>query len=179
MLRMEIPKEECYDEENNEFFYSDEIVLELEHSLSSISKWESKWHKPFLDPNLKLSIEEFKSYVKYMNNKEISDEAISRLTSSQIDEIETYMEDKATATWFTSNENDQISREIITSEILYYQMIYLGIPFECQYWHINKLITLIRVCSLKRNGKKMPQGEILQRNRELNEARKAKMNTKG
>ncbi|WP_300899402.1 hypothetical protein [Turicimonas muris] len=178
MLRIEIPKEECYDEESNEFFYTDEIVLELEHSLSSISKWESKWHKPFLDPNLNFTIEEFKSYIKCMSDKDVSDEALNKLTYSHMDEIETYMGDKATATWFSEND-PTTNRGIITSEILYYQMIYLGIPFECQYWHFNKLITLIRVCSLKGNEKKMSQGEILQRNRELNEARKAKMNTKG
>lgn len=178
MIRIDIPGSEFFNEETSEFIDVEPETVYLEHSLASISKWESKWHKPFLSTE-KLTNQEVMSYIECMClSNDVNETLVQRMTSESIKEIEEYMADQATATWF--NETETPSREIITSEILYYQMIKLGIPFECENWHINRLVTLIRVCAIKGNSQnKMSKDQILQRNRELNEARKAKMKTKG
>ena len=170
---------EFYDEDNNEFIMFNEQVLQLEHSLVSISKWESKWHIPFLDGKDK-TLEQIIDYVRCMtitqNNKP---EVYNRLTEDNLKAINDYIENPMTATTF-SDINQRPSREIITSEIIYYWMVSFNIPFECQKWHLNKLLTLIKVCNIKNSPpKKMSRQEILSRNRALNEARKKNLNTRG
>lgn len=179
MLRITIPETEFYDETKEEFITYKAQVLQLEHSLVSISKWESHWNKPFLSGKDK-TFEELLDYVKCMTiTQNVSDDVYKRLTRQNVDEINNYIESPMTATTF-SDRKESPNREIITSEIIYYWMVTFNIPFECQKWHLNRLLTLIKVCNIKTNPpKKMGKQELAQRNRELNAARKARLNTKG
>lgn len=183
MLEITVPGLEYYDETNNEFIYYKEQILQLEHSLVSISKWESRWCKAFLNGKDKSS-EEIIDYVRCMTLAEgipegIPEDVYARLTEANFKAINDYIGHPMTATTF-ANERNTRSREIITSEIIYYWMIALNIPFECQYWHLNRLLTLIKVCNIKSNPpKKMSRQEILSRNKALNDARKKELNTKG
>lgn len=179
MLNITIPEREFYDETNEEFITLKEQKLQMEHSLISLSKWESKWHKPFLDDRTSKTREESMDYFKCMTlTQNVDPLTFATMPSECVDQINAYIENQMTATWFNEN-NQSKSREIQTSEILYYYMIKLGIPFECQKWHLNRLITLIRVCSLRDNPQKMSKEETMRTNRELNEARKKQHNTKG
>lgn len=180
MLHIEIPEREYFNDETSEFITLKAVELDMEHSLISLSKWESKWHKPFLDSK-NLTKEETLDYFKCMtvSNKKIDPIVFNTLPAEVIDQIDAYIEDSMTATWFADSGNHP-SREIITSEIFYYWMLKLNIPFECEKWHINRLLTLIRVCSAKdAPKKKMSTSEIMERNRRINEERKNKMNTAG
>lgn len=179
MLEITIPGREFYDEQVEEFKFTDDTSLRLEHSLLSISKWESKWHKPFLSMEQKTNSEMI-DYVRCMTiNKGVDQMVYSGLTAKAIDDINDYIADPMTATWF-SNHDGRPSREIITSEVIYYWMIALGIPFECQKWHLNRLLTLIRVCNLKNSPpKKMGRNEIYNQNRSLNAMRRSKMGSSG
>lgn len=182
MIRILLPEKELYDEINNKFIYLPSRELILEHSLVSISKWESKWHKSFLNTDDK-SFDEVMDYIKCMCVEELEDENdLYRLSEENVSDINAYIQDSMTATTFSdfSDNKNTKSREIITSEIIYYWMIANNIPFECQYWHLNKLLTLIKVCSIKNSPeKKMSTSEILSRNKALNAARRKKMNSKG
>lgn len=179
MLKITIPAMEYYDEVNNEFIEFKEQVLQLEHSLVSISKWEAKWHKPFLDGKDKTP-EQVIDYVRCMTiTQNVNLEVYTRLTEGNLKDINDYIENPMTATTF-SDINQTPSREIITSEIIYYWMVAFNIPFECQKWHLNRLLTLIKVCNVKNKpSKKMSRQEIMNRNRALNAARKKQLNTKG
>lgn len=179
MLRITIPATEKWDEDKQEFVYTRSTTLCLEHSLVSLSKWESKWCKPFLSTSNK-TVEETIDYVRCMTiTQNIPEEIYQNLTNGNIAEISMYIESPMTATTFTKD-NSNVNREIITSELIYYWMIALNIPFECQKWHLNRLLTLIRVCNIKNAPpKKMGKSELLRRNAELNAARKKQLNTKG
>lgn len=179
MLEITIPGVELYDERTNEFIYYDDETLQLEHSLVSISKWEANWCKPFLHGKDKTS-EEILDYIKCMTITDgVSDDLYSRLTPENYSMINDYIGKPMTATTFPED-NNRTNREIITSEIIYYWMVSFNIPFECQYWHLNRLLTLVRVCNVKNNPpKKMSQNEVLARNRALNEARRKQLNTRG
>jgi hypothetical protein len=179
MLRIIIPGIESYNSENNEFITSDEQILDLEHSLASISKWEQKHCKPFLSKDEK-TYDETIDYIKCMTiTQQVSNDVYEHITNRNIIEIRNYIEASMTATTF-SNDKKSINREIITSEIIYFWMISFNIPFECQYWHLNRLLTLLNVCNIKNNPpKKMSKKEVLSRNAALNAARKNSLNTKG
>lgn len=179
MLIITIPESEYYDESNEEFIIYKEQVLQLEHSLVSISKWESKWCKPFLSRDDKPA-EEIIDYVRCMTiTQNVAPDVYYRLTENNLTEINKYIDSPMTATTFHDDSRGG-NREIITSEIIYYWMVTFNIPFECQKWHLNRLLTLIRVCNIKSNPpKKMSKNEILRRNRELNEARKQSLKTRG
>lgn len=180
MLTITIPATEEFDEVKGKFVYTKEHTLQLEHSLISISKWESKWCKPFLAKGDK-TFEETIDYIKCMTlNKNVSDEVYGCLTQSNVAAINEYIGAPMTATTFSGNERGKKSNEQITSELVYYWMIALNIPFECQKWHINRLLTLIRVCNIKNQPpKKMSKRELMSRNTALNAARRQQMNTKG
>lgn len=179
MLVITIPGIELYDERTNEFIYYEDEKVQLEHSLVSISKWEANWCKPFLSGTDK-SPEEILDYIKCMTVTEnVSDDIYSRLTQENFSAINEYIGRPMTATTF-SNEKSKGGREIITSEVVYYWMVSFNIPFECQHWHLNRLLTLIKVCNIKNNPpKKMSKNEVLSRNKALNEARRKQFNTRG
>ena len=180
MLVITIPETEMYDSEKNEFFTLKEITLQLEHSLVSLSKWESKWCKPFLSKDEKTA-EETIDYIKCMTiTQNIDYKVYERLTRQNIEEINKYIEAPMTATTFYNDTQKGRGKETITSELIYYWMISLNIPMECQKWHLNRLLTLIRVCNVKNSPpKKMGRGEITRRNAALNAARRKQYNTSG
>lgn len=180
MLQIKIPEIELWDETKSEFITTKEQTLVLEHSLVSLSKWESKWCKAFLAKGEKTH-EETLDYIKCMTlSKNVSDDVYKFLTKENVKQINDYIEAPMTATCFSDNGNSRGSREVITSELIYYWMIALNIPFECQKWHLNRLLTLIRVCNIKNQPpKKMSRREIMSRNSALNAARRKQLNTKG
>ena len=178
MLRIDVKSTELWDEVNEEFYYVKRQTLSLEHSLVSISKWESKWNKPFLTKEAK-SDDETLDYIKCMTlTQNVNPLTYKALTKQDVDRIIEYIGAPMTATTFS--EDKTTSKEIITSEIIYYWMVALNIPFECQKWHINRLLTLIKVCNIKNQPpKKMSKREIMDRNRALNDARRRQHNTRG
>lgn len=179
MLTITIPKSELYDESRNEFVEVEAVVIELEHSLVSLSKWEESFEKPFLGPGQKTS-EETLAYIKHMClTPNIDDTTWARLTTENLEAINKYLESSMTATTF-NEPNKKVGREIITAEIIYYWMITLSIPMECQYWHLNKLFALIKVLNLKNSPpKKMSRQEAAAQQRALNAQRRAQMNSSG
>ena len=180
MLQITIPAREMWDEQNNEFVYTNEQTLQLEHSLISLSKWESKWNKPFLSKESK-TYEETLDYVKCMTlTQKVSPEIYANLTDENMRDIQRYIEAPMTATTFSEEKNTKGNREIVTSELIYYWMIALGIPMECEKWHLNRLLTLVRVCNIKNSPpKKMGKNAIMSRNASLNAARRKRLNSKG
>lgn len=179
MLTITVPAAEAWDEIKQVFVYVEETTLELEHSLVSLSKWESKWQKAFLSSKNKTE-EEILDYIKCMTiTPNVNENVYSYLTSNNIKAINDYIDAPMTATVF-SDRNNKPSREIITSELIYYWLIALNIPFECQYWHLNRLLTLVKVCNIKNSPKKkMSKRDIMSRNAALNAARKKQLNTTG
>lgn len=179
-LTIIVPETEQYDAINNEFINTKRTVLKLEHSLLSISKWEAKWHKPFLSDKDK-TVEEILDYIECMTmSSDIDPSVYHCLTNENIEDVNNYISDPMTATWFRNDPNSSKNREVITSELIYYWMIALNIPFECQKWHLNRLLTLVRVCNEKNKPpKKQSQREIMSRNAELNAIRRKQLNTKG
>lgn len=180
MLTITIPATELWDEINERFLFTKDQTLQLEHSLVALSKWESKWHKPFYS-NEEKTYEETIDYIRCMTLTENVDPQIYNFISNQnVADINAYIDDSMTATTFSDQGKGKASREIITSEVIYYWMIALNIPMECENWHINRLITLIRVCEIKNNPpKKMSKRELMERNRALNASRRGKLNSKG
>lgn len=180
MLKITVPAGELWDEAHEEFIYREEQTLQLEHSLVSLSKWESKWCKPFLSKKDK-TVEETIDYIRCMTlTQNVKPEIYYRLTDDNLAEVNEYIQAPMTATWFNETRQSKRNSEQITSELIYYWMIALNIPFECQKWHLNRLMTLIRVCSIKNQPpKKRSKREIMSRNAALNAARCKQLNTNG
>jgi len=180
MLKIIVPGDEFFDESAQEFITKGDVVLELEHSLVSLSKWESIYEKPFLTKEEKTS-EEILEYIKCMLiGSEIPSEIFSRFSEDNISQINDYIGAKQSATWFNERTGQPKNREIVTAEVIYHWMIAFQIPLECQMWHLSRLFTLIRVCNVKNsNPKKMGKSEVASRMRELNAQRKAEIGTRG
>lgn len=182
MLKISIPDTEMWDEQKQEFINVKATTLTLEHSLVSISKWESKWCKHFLN-NSDKKPEEILDYFRCMTlTQNVDPNVYYVIPQEELKKINDYMEAPMTATTITEAPGGGRgnSREIITSELIYYLMIAYNIPFECQKWHINRLLMLIRVCEAKNSKqKKMSKAETLRQNKALNAARRAKYHTKG
>ena len=180
MLRIVVPAGEVFYEATNTFYSTNECILELEHSLVSLSKWESKWCKPFLDKKEKTQ-EETIDYVRQMTiNDNVPSDVYSCLTEQNLTDILEYINAPMTATWFTEDKHARPSREIVTSELIYYWMIALNIPMECQHWHLTRLMTLIKVCNIKNTPpKKMGRRELMNRNAALNASRRQRFNSRG
>lgn len=181
MLEITIPGTEEWDEDKEEFITTKETTLRLEHSLVSLSKWESRWCKPFLDSKDK-TIEETLDYIRCMTlTQNVDPNVYYGLTSENVQQVEDYISAPMTATTISRCNNKTFGpKETITSELIYYWMIALNIPFECQKWHLNRLITLIEVCNIKNSPpKKLSRNELLMRNTELNAQRRKALNSKG
>lgn len=180
MLQITVPALEGWDESKQEFVEYKAQTLQLEHSLIALSKWESKWHKPFLVKEQKTR-DETLDYIKCMTiTQNVDPDVYNRLTQKNIDDINAYIDNPMTATTFSEEQNGKPSREIITSELIYYWMITQNIPVEFQKWHLNRLITLIKVCSVKNSPpKKHSKKELLSRNAALNAERRKRLNSKG
>lgn len=181
MLQVVVPMSpEGWDDEKQEFVEPKTVVLELEHSLVSVSKWESKWKKAFLSKKEKTS-EEIFDYIKCMTlTPNVDPEVYSHLTAANFKAIQEYIDDSMTATYFSEEKGGKRSNEVVTAELVYFWMIALTIPFECQHWHLNKLLTLVRVCNIKNQPpKKTSKSEIMKRNAALNEARRKQLNSRG
>lgn len=180
MLVLNVGEVEALNEETNVFVMIGGTPIELEHSLVSVSKWESLWEKPFLTQGQKTT-EETIGYIKAMAiDPNLPPELFEKLTEENLLAVNKYIEAKMTATWFRENPNQPRSTEVITSELIYYWMIALNIPFECQHWHLNRLLTLIKVCNQKNQpAKKMSRAEAAAQQRSLNAQRKAQLGTRG
>lgn len=180
MLQITIPANNFWDEKKEEFVSIKGQTLQLEHSLVSISKWESKWCKPFLT-NKEKTPEETIDYIKCMTlTQNVKPETYAGLTQEHLNEIRDYIAAPMTATTFHTEEKGKINGEQITSELIYYWMIALNIYEKCEKWHLNRLLTLIRVCNIKNQPpKKMSRNEIMNRNAALNAARRKQFNSKG
>lgn len=180
MLHITVPSQELWDEKNEEFITIKECTLQLEHSLVSVSKWESRWRKVFLSKKEKTT-EETIDYIKCMTiTQNVNPDVYKCLTKDNIEQINDYITSPMTATWFPNENTGSSNGEQVTSELIYYWMIAQNIPFECQKWHLNRLLTLIRVCSIKnKSPKKMSRSEIMKRNASLNATRRKQLNSKG
>lgn len=183
MLPITIPSTELWDPVNRQFIYTKEQSLVLEHSLVSISRWEMKWGKPFLTNNGKTD-EEIRDYVRCMTITQHVDPSVYRyLTDENLRAIQQYIDAPMTATWFGENEKSGKrgkSKKVVTNELIYYWMFQLNIPLECEKWHFNRLMTLIRVCNEENKPpKKLSMNDIMKRNSKLNEERRAMSQSKG
>lgn len=197
MLEITIPGEELWDARREEFISTKAVTLRLEYSLVSLSKWESKWHIPFFDDSIKKTPEQMQDFVRCMTVTQGVDPTVyARLTVENLNAIYRYMEDPMTATWFAGegrpgekNQNGTAKRrvrrrppgtgKVLTSEVLYSRMFQAGVPIECERWHLNRLMTLIRVCQEEQAPpRKMSRKDALRQRRELNAARMKKYGTK-
>lgn len=181
MLRINVPPIELFDEKTDEFKIINETTLELEHSLISMSKWEARWSKPFLEKNDRTN-EETIDYIRDMTiTRNVDPNIFINLPGEIVEQISDYIAAPMTATTFSDGNKPHVGvAPIVTAELVYYWMIALNIPFECQKWHLNRLLTLVRVCNEKNSPpKKMSRTDLIARNKQLNAQRKAALRTTG
>lgn len=194
MLMLEIKSREIFDEEKQHFYETPSYTLKLEHSLLSISKWESLWRIPFLEQREGMTLEQTKDYIRCMTINDVPKEAYDYLTNDDISEVNKYIEDPHTATWFTNNrrqpnnvvgKDGRMNNQIVTNELVYFMMNELGIDKSCEKWHFNRLMTLIKVTNIERDKSnpksknKMSKEDLYAMRREQNAKMRAKMHSKG
>lgn len=180
MIKIVVPEREFYDEVKQEFINMKSREISLEHSLVSISKWESKFKRSFLNHG-PATMDELREYIRYMTiTQNVNPLVYQALSVENYKEIDQYIKDPMTATTFSQTSKAPASRDIITAELIYYWMFSYGIPKECEKWHLNRLLALINVFSIKDGPeRKMSKSELAARNRAINNARRAKLKTKG
>jgi hypothetical protein len=180
MLTIVIPGEEVYDELSETFSTIGDVTLNLEHSLLSLSKWESKFEKPFLSTKDKTA-EETLFYIRCMIlTPNFTEETFNSFSKDNFESINDYINSKESATTFGTMPETKGKGETITSELIYYWMVAFNIPFDYETWHLNRLFSLIRICNIKQSKpKKMNRNELAQRNAQLNAQRKAALGTNG
>lgn len=182
MLEIVIPGKELFDEVREEFIYTKACEIRLEHSLVSLSKWEAKHRKPFLSARNELTRDEMIDYIRCMTiTQNVPEDAYYSLSDTQIKKVFEYVDEPMTATWFSNNKTQSSpSREVVTSEIIYYWMTAHEIDWKAEKWHLNRLLTLIRVCNAKNgNSGKMSKRDIMKQNQEINAARRKACKTSG
>ncbi|MCF0140621.1 MAG: hypothetical protein HUJ78_01145 [Mogibacterium sp.] len=183
MITITVPETEMFDNKENRFFLIKETKIKLEHSLISVSKWESKWKIPFLFKSEEKTVEQTMDYIKCMTINDVNENVYSAFTNENFSSVKEYIESPMSATWFREKKQQKKSSEIITSELIYYWMVLYNIPLECEKWHLNRLLTLIRICSIKAEehigGNKMSKNSILSENQLINLERRAKFNSRG
>lgn len=178
MYPLTLPDFEAYNSETNEFVSIKGKTYKLEHSLISISKWESKWHRPFLSPtDGPRTPAETLDYVRCMCiNDEIPESVLPYISRDEMDKIMKYINDPMTATTFSKRRKQRAARNsstFVTSEVLYWQMSMFSIPYKCEQWHLNRLLTLLRVCEEKgQTPQKMSERDILRQYASANAARR-------
>ena len=179
MLEVTIPDTELYDEASNEFIQVKGVVLRLEHSLVSISKWESNWKEPFLSETPK-TVAQTVDYIKCMTiNQNVDPTVYEALTSDNVNAVNNYIKETRSATTFSETGRGN-RREIITSELIYWWMAQFNIPMECQKWHLSRLLALIRIAAIKNAPEKnMSRRAVLSQNAALNAARRKARGSKG
>lgn len=178
-LIIEIPGSELWDSEAERFIHTEPRTLVLNHSLVSLSKWEARFEKPFLS-NEKKTAEETYAYIQIMSETPISLDDLKALNNEAVQEINSYIEAKHSATWFVDMPNAPKSREIITAEIIYYWMTALSMPLEMETWHLNRLFTQIKVINEKNKPKKkMSRASQIAEQRRLNAERLAASGGRG
>lgn len=180
MLYIDTPEIEIFDESTNMFGIIKPQHLQMEHSLLSLSKWEARWRISFLSTKDKTEAQML-DYIYCMTiNKNIDKRVFHALPKDCINRITHYIETPQTATTFRSDNQPfgkkgqrPVRQQIITAELIYWQMIVNGIPFSCEKWHLSRLLTLIRVCDIKNSTNKpnMTKAELIRRNAELNARR--------
>lgn len=180
MLVIHVPDLKGFDEKKEEFVDVKGQTLQLEHSLISLSKWESKWHKPFLSEDPKTD-EESTDYIRCMSiGKNVDDKIFDVLPSPILKEIQDYIMNPMTASTVSKKKKNTINNELITSELIYYWMVALTIPFVCEKWHLNRLIMLIEICNAKNQPKeKRSEKELVEEYRNINEMNKKRFNSEG
>ena len=182
MLELRVPACEAFNEATLEFITVKATDLRLEHSLVSISKWESKWKVPFLKKRDRgFSREEIEDYIRCMTISQNVDPNVYKiLGQDELKKINDYINDEKTATSFSNLDNSHPNRQVVTSELIYYWMVAYQIPWEAQKWHLSRLLTLIEICNIKNSKeKKMSQRQVMESNAKLNAARRAKLKTRG
>ena len=184
MLDFTISAKEIFNEETNEFIYTKEYKIQLEHSLISLQKWESLTHKKFLSDLVPKTNEDILLYIKCMTLNKVPDEAYKYLSNEEKNTIFKYINDPMTATVFndinSKSESDPLTSDKITAEIIYYYMVSYNIPMECRKWHLNQLLTLIRVCNIKNQpNKKIPINETINNYAAINARRRKQLNSRG
>lgn len=181
MLKLIVGEQELYDNEQNVFVTLQPVEITLVHSLVSISKWESKHQISFLSSKDKTT-EHIQDYIKCMAvNDDVTDELISRFSQDNYTAVGDYIKDKFSATRFMEMPGKTPGREKVTSELIYYWMIALEIPWEAQYWHLNRLLTLIEVCQRKNSHKngKMSKSDMVRQRQQMNAARRGRTGSMG
>lgn len=179
MLKITIPATELFDGVDG-FIQTKEQTLQLEHSLVSLSKWESKWHKPYLSKKKK-TLAQSQDYVRCMTlTQNVDPNVYLAITPAILRQVDAYINDSMTATTFHNMKKLSGHQETITAEIIYYWMTCHNIPFECQKWHLNRLLTLINVCNVKsQKPEKLSASELRAQHRAINAANRKKFNTRG
>lgn len=180
MLLIKVPDTELFNEATSEFVVVKGATFQIEHSLVSLSKWESKWRKPFLGKDEKTR-EEITDYIRCMTiTQNVRPEVYQYLPGSVYDQVADYIDAPMTATTFSNAPKGRPSRETATAEVIYYWMVAYNIPMECQKWHLSRLFTLIRVCDIKNQGpQKTNKREMLNQRAALNAERRSNLKTKG
>lgn len=179
VLHVNASGDEVYDEETGEFKPGSSVPLRLEHSLYTISKWEEKWKKPFLSDDEKTE-DEMVDYIRCMAIDDVPDSLLNQLTQEDVKAIGKYISDDATATTINDHTHPGPRKHIITSEVIYYWMFSRQIPMECEHWHLNRLITLMRVWdAYSGSQKKMSRKDTASMYARENARRKAMMKSKG
>lgn len=184
MLEITVPKTEYFDETTMRFSVIPEKTVTLEHSLLTMSRWESKWEIPFLSQlKTQKTTEQVMDYIVIMSNGTLTKTDVSRLTESSIEEINTYLNARHSATWFSDDGSGARSSQTVTSELIYYWMTAFNIPFECENWPLARLMNLIKICSIKNNQdskkNRRPTAQMMSERAALNAKRRQELNSKG